>query len=132
MSNELYWLALTLLLTACMALPYILNRVAVRGLMGAMANPSPNDKLQPDWARRAQAAHSNAIETLAVFAPAALAVHVANLGNSMTATACMVYVFARLAHYLVYAAGIPVARTAAHTVGVIAMFTLILRLLGVL
>ena len=101
MSNELYWLALTLLLTACMALPYILNRIAVRGLMGAMANPSPNDKLQTDWARRAQAAHSNAIETLAVFAPAALAVHVANLGNSMTATACMVYVFARLAHYLV-------------------------------
>lgn len=132
MSNELYWLAATLLLTACMAVPYTLNRIAVRGLMGAMANPSPADKPQSDWARRAQAAHANAIENLAVFAPAAIAVHVANLGNSVTATACMVYFFARLAHYLVYTGGIPVLRTLAHTVGVFAMLALILRLLGAL
>ena len=131
MSNELYWLAATLLLTGCMAFPYIINRVAVRGLMGAMANPSPADKPQSDWARRAQAAHSNAIENLAVFAPVAIAVHVASLGNSMTATACIVYFFARLAHYLVYTAGIPVLRSLAHTVGVFAMVALILRLFGV-
>jgi uncharacterized MAPEG superfamily protein len=132
MSNELYWVAATILLTLLMAFPYVLNRMAVRGLMGAMANPSPADKPQADWARRAQAAHANAVENLVLFAPAAIAVHVAGLGNSMTAAACMTYFCARLAHYLVYAAGIPVLRTLAHTVGVFAILALILRLLGVL
>jgi hypothetical protein len=33
-------------MTGLMWLPYILDRIMVRGLMGAMANPSPSDKAQ--------------------------------------------------------------------------------------
>jgi hypothetical protein len=57
MSNELFWLVLTITMTGLLWLPYILDRIMVRGLMGAMANPSPTDKAQSPWARRLMAAH---------------------------------------------------------------------------
>jgi len=50
MTNDLHILNLTLIATAVMAFPYVLNRIAVRGLFGAMANPSANDKPQHEWA----------------------------------------------------------------------------------
>ena len=40
MSRELLWLTLTIGLTALIWVPYILDRIMVRGLMGAMKNPS--------------------------------------------------------------------------------------------
>lgn len=130
MSKEIYWLALTLLLTALMALPYVLNRIMVRGLMGAMANPAPGDRPQAEWANRAQRAHTNAVENLVVFAPAVLAVQAAGVGNEMTALACAVYFFARLGHYVVYAAGVPGLRTLTYGAGLAATVYLIARVLG--
>ena len=41
MSHELFWLVMTAAMTGLMWVPYILDRIMVRGLMGAMANPSP-------------------------------------------------------------------------------------------
>jgi uncharacterized MAPEG superfamily protein len=69
MSAELFWLVLTVAMTGLIWVPYILDRIMVRGLMGAMANPSPSDKAQPPWARRMMAAHVNAVENLVIFAP---------------------------------------------------------------
>ena len=40
MTKELLWLTLTVILTGLLWVPYILDRIMVRGLMGAMANPS--------------------------------------------------------------------------------------------
>jgi uncharacterized MAPEG superfamily protein len=136
MSKELYWLALTLAATALFAFPYVLNRIAVRGLMGAMANPSPADKPLAAWAERAQRAqqraHMNAVENLVLFAPAAIAVHILNLGDGLTAAACMIFFIARLFHYAVYVAGIPVLRTLAFFGGWAGIMILIARLLGLL
>jgi uncharacterized MAPEG superfamily protein len=132
MSKELFWLTLTLAMTALLAFPYVLNRIAVRGLMGAMNNPSPDDKPVPAWAVRAQRAHANAVENLVLFAPAALAVHVINRGDALTATACGLYFFSRVLHYVVYTAGIPVARTWAFFGGWAGIAILVARLLGLL
>lgn len=132
MSKELFWLASTLAMTALLAFPYVLNRVAVRGLMGAMKNPSPDDKPVAPWAGRAQRAHANAVENLVLFAPAALAVHVVNLGDALTAAACGLYFFSRLLHYIVYTAGIPVARTLTYFGGWVGIVVLVARLLGLL
>ena len=41
MTTELFWLTATVLMTALMWMPYILNRIAVRGLIGALANETP-------------------------------------------------------------------------------------------
>jgi uncharacterized MAPEG superfamily protein len=130
MPRELYWLALTLGAAALFSLPYVLNRVFVRGIFGTIANPSPTEKPQPAWAQRAQRAHANATENLAVFAPAVLAVHAIGRFDAMTAAACMVYFYARLVHYVVYTLGIPGARTLAWFGGWGATLVLIGRLLG--
>ena len=132
MSKEIFWLAMTLAMTALLALPYVLNRLVVRGPAGLVANPALDDRPLAMWAQRARRAHANATENLVLFAPAALAVHVLNRGDSLTATACSLYFFARLLHYLVYTAGIPVARTLAWTGGWIGVLILVARLLGLL
>ena len=46
MSTELLWLVLTVAMTGLFWVPYILDRIMARGLMGAMVNPSPSDKAQ--------------------------------------------------------------------------------------
>ena len=70
MSHELFWLVMTAAMTGLMWVPYILDRIMVRGVAGAMANPSPTDKPQSPWAQRLMAAHINAVENLIVFAAA--------------------------------------------------------------
>lgn len=129
-SKELYWLTLTLGMTALMAFPYVLNRIAVRGLAGVLANPTPSDKPQAEWAQRAQRAHANAVENLVLFAPAALAVHLLQRGDGFTTIACALFLSSRLVHYVVYTLGIPVLRTLAFFGGWTATMMLVARLLG--
>ena len=130
MPQEIFWLVLTTFMTALLWVPYIVNQIAVRGLVAAMANPAPGDKPLSTWADRASRAHKNGVENLVVFAPLALSVHVLGVGDAVTATACAVYFFARLAHYIIYTAGIPIARTLSFAVGAVAQVTLALRLFG--
>ncbi|MHA1538296.1 MAG: MAPEG family protein [Alphaproteobacteria bacterium] len=132
MSQEMFWLILTALMTSLFWVPYVLNRMVVRGIVGAMANPSPDAKAQPEWAERARKAQSNAIENLVIFAALVLALEILKAGSALTATACAVYFWARLAHFIVYTAGIPVIRTVAFLGGWAVQVVLALVLLGVL
>jgi len=131
MSKELLWLALTVILTGLLWIPYVLDRFKVRGLMGAMANPSRNDPPQSPWAQRLYFAHTNAVDNLVIFAPLVLILD--NIGHSTPATvlACAVYFWARLAHAIVYAFGIPVLRTLAFAVGFICQGVLALAVFGI-
>jgi uncharacterized MAPEG superfamily protein len=121
---------MTAAMTGLMWVPYILDRIMVRGTMGAMANPSPNDKPQSPWAQRLMAAHVNAVENLVVFAPLVLAAQDLNVNVSTptTAIACALYFWSRLAHVIVYTLGIPVLRTLAFVGGFIAQVLLALAL----
>ena len=130
MSKELYWLALSLAACSLYCFPYVLNRIAVRGIGGTLANPSPQDKPLAAWAQRAQAAHANAVENLVAFAPAALAVHMLGRGDALTAGACAVFFFARQIHFLAYTAGIPGVRTLAFFAGWGGIMVLVGRVLG--
>ena len=77
------------------------------------------------WAKRAHAAHRNAVEGLPVFAARVLVAHVAGItGGGLVAAAAETYFFARLAHYLLYAAGIPVLRTLSFFVALASMFAI--------
>jgi uncharacterized MAPEG superfamily protein len=129
MSRELFWLTLTIAMTALIWIPYILDRVKVRGLMGAMANPSRHDKPQSDWAVRMMFAHENAVANLVVFAPLVLIADVLNVRNGITAFACALYFWARLAHVVIYTAGWPVARTLAFVGGFVAQALLVIEIL---
>jgi uncharacterized MAPEG superfamily protein len=128
MSRELFWLTATVILTGLMWIPYTLDRVKVRGLMGAMANPTPGDKPQAPWAMRLYFAHTNAVENLVVFAALVLVLDATNVSTVVTATACAVYFWARLAHAIVYTLGVTVLRTLAFSVGFAAQVVLALAI----
>lgn len=130
MSHELFWLVMTTAMTGLMWIPYILDRVMVRGLIGATANPAPNDKPQSPWAQRLMAAHRNAVENLVIFAPLVLATQDlnVNLATPATTLACQLYFWSRLVHVAVYTAGIPVLRTLAFAGGFTAQVMLVLAL----
>lgn len=131
MTPELYWLTLTTLMTALMWLPYILDRIMVRGLIPAITGTTAEvTDDQSEWAKRAIRAHVNAIENLAIIAPAVLVAHALNISTPATQSAVMVYFFARLVHYVVYTAGIPVVRTLAFAAGVACQLAVLLAVLG--
>jgi uncharacterized MAPEG superfamily protein len=126
MTRELFWLTLTVIVTGLLWVPYILNRCQVRGVLGAMANPSRNDKPQAEWANRLMFAHDNAVENLVIFAPLVLILNAIDYSSSWTVLACAVYFWARVAHLIVYTIGVPILRTLAFTVGFIAQVVLAL------
>ena len=132
MTRELFWLTLTVILTAVLWVPYVLNRLQVRGLTGAMANPSRKDKPQAEWANRMMFAHDNAIENLIIFAPLVLILNAIDYSSKWTVLACAVYFWSRLAHLIVYTIGVPILRTLAFTVGFIAQAMLALAIFKIL
>jgi uncharacterized MAPEG superfamily protein len=130
MSKELMWLTYTIILTGVLWIPYILDRAMVRGLMGSMANPSPALKPQSPWAQRLQAAHSNSVENLVVFAPLVLILQAMNHSTESTVLACALFFWARLAYVIVYALGIPGLRTLAFVAGFVAQVMLAVAIFG--
>jgi uncharacterized MAPEG superfamily protein len=128
MSSELFWLVLTVAMTGLFWVPYILDRIMVRGLVAAMANPSPSDKAQSPWARRLMAAHTNAVENLVIFAPLVLTARALSITTAMTAFACALYFWSRLAHGVIYTLGIPVLRTLSFAAGFVAQVLLVLAI----
>jgi uncharacterized MAPEG superfamily protein len=131
MTPELFWLTLTVILTGLLWVPYILNRVMVRGLGGSMANPSKGDKPHAAWATRLMFAHDNAVENLVVFAPLVLILAQIDYSTKWTVYASATYFWARVAHLLVYTLGLPVFRTLAFTVGFLAQAVLALAIFHV-
>ena len=131
LTPELFWLTLTVILTGLLWVPYILNRVVVRGLGGSMANPVPGAKAHAPWATRLMFAHDNAVENLVVFAPLVLILAQLDYSTKWTVYAAAVYFWARVAHLLVYTLGLPVFRTLAFTVGFVAQAVLALAIFKV-
>ena len=129
MKTELLYLTAVTALTGLLWIPYILDRVAVWGLTDAVGYPS-NPKPQSPWATRLMNAHYNAVENLVVFAALVLAAHAAGVGNGATATACVVYFWARVVHAAAYTFAVPWVRTLAFTVGFFAQATLAWQLLA--
>ena len=119
MKPEIFWLAITAMMTGLFFIPYVLDRITVRGMWGTLKNPGAADPPLHDWAQRAQRAHYNAVENLVVFAALVAAAQFAGISNELTLLGCILYFWARLAHYIIYTLGIPVLRTLSFTVGVV-------------
>ena len=128
MKTEVWYLVLVTTFTALLWIPYILDRLMVRGLMDAVGYPD-NPKPQSLWAQRMMKAHANAVENLVVFAALVLAAQVSGVSNGAIATAAMVYFWARVVHALVFTFGIPWLRTISFTVGWICQIVIAWQLL---
>ena len=119
MKTELLYLTYVTVFTGLLWAPYILDRLLVRGLVSAVAYPT-DPKPQSAWAQRLMKSHANAVENLVIFAILVLVVNVAGITNQMTACASMLYLYARIVHAVSYTFAIPLVRTLAFMVGVVA------------
>lgn len=131
LSSELYWLTLNVILTALMVMPYAAYRLnKLGGLVQVFKTPLPGDTpFDEAWAHRAYRAHMNAFEGIALFAPLAIAVHLAGIGNEITAMACAVYFWARLIYAPLYYFEVPYLKTTAWSIGLTATLVLAYQLL---
>ena len=116
MKTELLYLVLVTVFTALLWVPYILDRIAVRGILGAVGYPD-DPKPQSPWAQRLIKAHANAVENLVVFATLLLCAAALGISGSTLALAAMVYFWARVVHALAYTFAVPWVRTLAFAVG---------------
>ena len=116
MKTELLYLVYVTVFTGLLWVPYILDRIATRGLFDAVGYPD-NPKPQSPWAQRLMKAHFNAVENLVVFAALVLTAVASGISNSVVASACIVYFWARMVHALAYTFAVPWVRTLAFAVG---------------
>ncbi len=81
------------------------------------------------WVGRAQRAHRNMLESLALFAALVLVAHVSGLANATTAMGAALFFYARLAYAAVYVIGVPWLRTVVWTLGAVGLLMILSQLL---
>jgi uncharacterized MAPEG superfamily protein len=131
LSPELFWLTLTVLMTSLFWIPYIINRMLELGILNALWDRFGLTSTKKDWAQRMMQAHDNAIENLILFAPLVILIQITETHSSATATACMIYFFARLIHFVVFTFAIPLLRVVTFLVGSGVQIFLAMTLLGI-
>ena len=130
MSQLEFYTGLSAVWIAIAWVPYLLDRIMVRGLVGAMANPTPDLTPQSDWAVRAKAAHVVAIQAFAAFAPLAILAMIRIPEDGYPNILAMTFFIGIFAHYVIYAIGIPVLRTLSFSLAALSTLALGLRVLG--
>jgi len=80
------------------------------------------------WAGRAARAHRNMLENLILFAVLVLVAHIVGVHNQMTLLGVLLFFWGRVAHAIVYLAGLPWLRTVAWTVYVVGLVLIFLQL----
>ena len=116
MTGEMFWLGMTVLLSLVIWIPYTVLYLGITPLPRGTVITPPTDKL-PEWAQRCSRAHVNLLESLVPFATLILMLKVTGKADASTATAAMIFFFARVAHVIVYAAGIPYLRPLMFSIG---------------
>ena len=130
MSQLEFYTGLSAVWIAIAWVPYLLDRIMVRGLVGAMANPSPDLASQSDWAMRAKAAHVVAIQAFSAFAPLAILAMIRIPEDGYPNILAMTFFIGIFAHYVIYAIGITVLRTLSFSLAALSTLALGLRVLG--
>lgn len=130
MTRELTMLTWAAALTLVMWIPYILAHIANVGLLPALTYRADGTAL-PGWAERAKKGHYNAIENLMPFAVLVLVAHQAGISNSATVTAATAYFGFRVAHFVLYIAGVPFGRTLTFAGAWLAQICILYQILAV-
>ena len=84
----------------------------------------------PVWLNRARRAHANLVENLAPFAVLVIVAQITGKADATTANGAAIFFWARIAHALVYTAGIAYVRTIAFIVGVVGETMILMRILS--
>lgn len=127
---ELYWLTLTVAFTAVLWVPYVVNRFVELGRPTLKWFPAADPAHRAAWANRNAKAHVNAVENLVLFAPLAVTSFLLG-GSSVTAMACKMFFFARVAHAIASIFGMPIPfRTVPFLVGFGCQMVLVVSILS--
>jgi len=124
---------LTILIWA-VALTFVEVLVAALGAqlqvgVGALAGNREEVPPLTGFAGRAQRAHRNMLENLPLFIALVLVAQVAGRTNAMTLLGAQLFFWGRLAHWLIYLAGIPWLRTLAWLISVVGMILIFRELI---
>ena len=111
------------------ALTFIIMLIAVSGatLQVGLPKLAGNREAVPEltgWPGRAARAHRNMLESLVLFAALVLVAQAANVHNATTLLGAELFFWGRVAHAVIYIAGIAWARTAAWAVSVAGLIML--------
>ncbi|HVC51690.1 MAG TPA: MAPEG family protein [Stellaceae bacterium] len=80
------------------------------------------------FAKRAQSAHRNTLENLPLFIALVMIAHFVGKAGGIALLGAQLFFWGRVAHWLIYLAGIPWLRTAAFAVSVIGLIMMFARL----
>ena len=127
-SMELFWLFLTVLITAFMAFPYAVIRSKEQGVKTILTTSIPINTLSSARAQRAQRAHLNAIENLIIFMPLVFILHFNGISRTATVTACQIHFFSRFIYYFLYLFGVPYFRSFMFAVNFCSTMVLVTKL----
>ena len=130
MSQLEFYTGLSAIWIAIAWVPYVLDRIMVRGLAGSMANPSPDLAPQSDWAVRAKAAHVVAIQAFSAFEPLAILAMIRIPEDGYPNILAITFFIGIFAHYVIYVIGITVLRTLSFSLAALSTLALGLRVLG--
>jgi len=131
MKTELFYLLLTAVLTGVLWIPVVIGYVTSRGPLTPAAYKTPPTTPLPDWVKRANRAHQNAVENLAPFAAVVLIAQAVGVSSGVTEVCAAVYFYARLAHAVIHISGFGLfmTRTVLFTVAWLAFITFAVVLL---
>ncbi len=120
MSTELTMLALSAGLTFVLAFPPVVALMMTKGLVFAAGNRDEPYTL-PVWGERAGRAYRNMLENFPVFLALVLVVELGGATNETTALGATLFLWARVAHAVIYIVGIRYLRTAAFGVSIVGL-----------
>ena len=128
MPIEVKMLVWTLVLLFVLILVQVLTTVLGRGLVAAVGNREDFPSNKPGFAGRLDRAIGNLKEGLIFFIPIVILAAIFQVSNEMTAMGAMLFTGARVAHAVVYLAGIPWLRTLLFLAGVAGLGMMLLGL----
>ena len=122
-SPELTYLILLALVHGVLWVPVVIGQVTSRGLLKPEDYVQLPDAPLRDWAVRANRAHLNGVENFSPFAAIVLVAYALNYSSEATQILAAVFFWTRLAHAIVFIAGLKqfMVRTVIFTVSNLAM-----------
>ena len=130
MTTDLRMLVWTALLSLLLPSLYAAGRLSRPGGVAWGFGNRDTPIEAPPWVGRAVRAHANLIENLPPFIILVVAAHLTGRTNDTTALGATIFFWARVAHAIIYTAGIVYLRTAAFAVSLAGEVLILSQLLG--
>jgi uncharacterized MAPEG superfamily protein len=131
MTPELTYLAYSISLLFVIVMIHASTGIRQNGGL-VMANARDNLPPPSTFGARAKRLSENMKENLLIFAPLVLIATVAGVSNQWTILGAQIFLYARIAHTIVYLAGWPIIRPLFWLAGVVGCALIFLAVLGIL